>query len=122
MKSVNEEKNSDSVKSLSPRPAHSRRPWQAAGHAVFTCPPFGSLVARCHAGTSDTHREADAEFIVRAVNAHDALVKALRLMHDSYCWPNDDGIAAQRARAALALAEGDAPERDAETSAVGARS
>lgn len=82
----------------------------------------------------EASREANAEFIVCAVNAHDALVVALikaRLIirewqgmgmspeaeGDAWAIYDRNAPEMKAINAALALAEGNAPARDAETSA-----
>lgn len=68
----------------SPRPAHSPTPWQAFKH-VQNLVEIGfdggciATVARFSWGAAgdSAENDANAEFIVRAVNVHDALVAAL---------------------------------------------
>jgi len=63
--------------------------------------------------------DADSEFIIRAVNAHDALLAALEELSkgmwegtspDDYSTPRVRGSQVRQARAALALAKGGEPE------------
>lgn len=71
-------------------------------------PGAGASIQDCGATTDEAR--ANAEFIVRAVNSHDRLVKALRravnhlLMDGTHC--NDVADALTQCQAALAAAEG----------------
>lgn len=60
--------------------AHTPTPWEACGNLVRTArtdvDPSGLLVCDCPANVGN--RIEDAAFIVRACNAHDDLVAALR--------------------------------------------
>lgn len=64
--------------------------------ATATLPPFGDR---------EQLRENNAEFIVRAVNSHEALVSALREALD-YIGCNSGGAVQDQMRAALKLAKG----------------
>lgn len=63
-----------------PNAGRTPTPWRLAGHdtvASYSLPaPYSVIVAECPGYQSS--REANAEFIVRACNAHEELVAALK--------------------------------------------
>lgn len=102
------------------------RPWKvgerggAQGVPILAGARFGYVVARISGySTSDDKDEANASLIVRAVNAHDALVVALKTMlviidrggkpymlDEALTWRESNEKAHAMADNALALAEG----------------
>jgi hypothetical protein len=86
----------------------SPRPWVVARHADVC----GTPVVCIHR-EGEQHldwSEADAALIVRAVNAHDALVEALEAVYEAFIDTGLDAsweVADSKARAALRLARGD---------------
>lgn len=96
----------------------SQRPWEADTNRIFSA--SGTQVCdACDSGSGVVRaeqREANAAFIVRAVNAHDALVSALEAWTNSeYCDEGGEVISAAdywpagyaQAVAALKLAKGE---------------
>src|SRR5208282_3626924 len=103
---------------MTTKQAHTPTPWQVnltspnAGTFKLTDADgeFISYLARSryHDDREDPEAEADAAHIVHCVNTHDALVAALRSLHDA--WGADSKTVSKalvEARAALAAAEGD---------------
>lgn len=95
--------------------SHSPPPWRAEGSAILCAPTMPGedrwgLMADLHpgSGTSPMQAIANAAFIVRAVNAHDELVKALEDMFaplgEGGYFPSCGKIVSDRARQALARA------------------
>lgn len=86
--------------------SHTPTPWEVGDDGIVT--PYAG--DRIIVQTGMDSIEADQDFIVRAVNAHDALIAALKGLVDA-CELTDDAYysaidaAVNNARAALALAE-----------------
>jgi hypothetical protein len=108
------------------------RPWALNPAYVTLIEGDGVVVASCDTGNLngdefDTpirdRNKANAELIVRAVNAHDALVSTLADMVERFercaklvgAGEQYIDYATNNARDVLALARGSAPEREAET-------
>ena len=106
-------------------PKHTPTPWVARGLAIYQREKWSDgtdtgsrYIAQVQSASSDSLDEdgtdaSNAEFIVRAVNSHDALVAALRSVLDTFDRQNVPLPAYLRrdeaqARAAIALAEGGA--------------
>ena len=109
------------------RKEHTPTPWQVCCATDDTCGRYdidawdtdeSVTVASCHAQYEGHNSEANAKLIVRAVNSHQILIDALREMLE----PGEIGLddllelgylpepqSAAKARAALALAEGETP-------------
>jgi len=98
--------------------AHTPTPWKFEDEYVradaLNGDEGGNIVADVYTRPSHSHSpemEANAAFIVRAVNAHDALVEALEIMVGSYedrqCWPGKKDVLLDKMNAVLALAKGD---------------
>ena len=89
---------------VTPRPWH----YDAAEYEIRSNDSERHTIGRFHAGRHDdgnraVPRKADAELIVKAVNAHDALVAACEAMRDSgmFDW---EGAVAYEEEAALVMA------------------
>ena len=103
------------------RKEHTPTPWQVCCATDDTCGRYdidawdtdeSVTVASCHAQYEGHNSEANAKLKVRAVNSHQILIDALREMLE----PWDMGYlpepqSADKARAALALAEAVCDER-----------
>jgi hypothetical protein len=94
------------------KPTHTPTPWTTGlydasvaftqiGVHVAVCKPDLSLLAVC-GPARDEQSEADAAFLVRAVNAHEELVSLLKTME--YMAPNTE--LNNRIKKAIAKAEG----------------
>jgi hypothetical protein len=106
--------------------SHTPTPWSVQGHIYVAGPNNGLSVARCMSYTGKTLQEtqlheeraqANATFIVRAVNAHETLIavcgEALEFLSDpDRCPPSnfDRDLSVALAKA-LALAKGGAAEK-----------
>lgn len=82
------------------------RPWQRDGRAVFH--KERGTVCQCSTANSPAEAEANAEFIVRAVNAHDKLTAACKLAKERLDSLGCDwlGKGPDPLEEAIALAEG----------------
>lgn len=108
-----------SAKVIAWPPKHTPTPWARCAPDDCAIMANREIIATTFQGRDDyeenyERREADAAFIVRAVNAHDALVEALEKAH-SFIWSLSDADPDDRAEvhkleastfAALALAKG----------------
>lgn len=87
--------------------AHTPTPWEACGNLVRTArtdvDPSGLLVCDCPANVGN--RIEDAAFIVRACNAHDDLVAALRAVDEELWSKPMSKETTEKVRAALAKAD-----------------
>lgn len=93
---------------------HTPTPWSYDGNCTGHISQGGAAIAKAYC-------EADVRFIVRAVNAHEAMVEAMEALLPSVGWSNYDDDELRRehelgngkakkilaARAALKLARGD---------------
>jgi hypothetical protein len=87
------------------------RPWEAKQHgdSVQWAVTVAGREFAYIALTSRGNDKANAQFIVRAVNAHDALLEALQLVVGSLAFDREDATnreVLRRVRAAINLAEG----------------
>jgi hypothetical protein len=102
---------------LSENMKHTPAPWEARGEKGnyewnVVAPDDDDLsepwhIAECHDGAKGCSAEANARFIVRAVNAHDDLVAALRCLLNATMY-RDHPAESQMAIDAIAKATGDA--------------
>lgn len=85
-------------------PKHTPAPWHAENGTIYS---QYATIGSAHGKTrNDAENDANAAFIVRAVNAHDALVEALEEFIGSHATFSVPSIAA-KARAALRAAKGE---------------
>ena len=61
-----------------PRGEHTPRPWVVIGGSIQT--KYGNYIADLSSPRGAAERDANAALIVKAVNNHDALVKALEMI------------------------------------------
>jgi hypothetical protein len=86
---------------------HSTLPWEAGNHSAIAGRIFDALgddVASCRFAAHENPElaQANAAFIVKACNAHDELIKALREIDWNDAYTGSCSFAGDIARAALA--------------------
>ena len=86
------------------------RPWKREGLRIVAADARKTIVAEVTGAPSNPDAHADADLIVHAVNAHDALVAALKDLIEHYGKVSETlpccEVLYEKARAALILAEG----------------
>lgn len=97
--------------STSDEVGHTATPWYRYGNVLVG--PHGETLVTAHKGISfdfeaNDLAEGNAEFVLRAANSHDSLVKALEDVMDGF-YKSDGSLdaAMKQARAALSQAKGE---------------
>jgi hypothetical protein len=82
--------NGQIIPTQGPKMTHTPTPWHAVIPTIDRQKMIGHPIINNDDGESIDNYEANAKFIVRAVNCHDELVDALEMMMDKYGGMYDD--------------------------------